>query len=144
MFKLDLDHRLAAWSSLRKALEVSDDPLQDLIDFWQQTPIIPNNVLIDPFYPASWPTPWEIIEQNRYDDFTKAIMMGYTLLLTERYKNSTIQLRTLVDKVRKRLYNVIYVDDEQVLNFSDTEAFLTSQIPEEFLLENIIELERPR
>jgi len=144
MFKLDLDHRLAAWSNLRKTLEISDDPLQDLIDFWQHTPIIPNNVLVDPYHRASWPTPWEIIEYNRYDDFTKAIMMGYTLLLTERYKNSTIQLRTLVDKVRKRLYNVIYVDDEQVLNFSDTEAFSTSQIPEEFLLENLIELERPR
>ena len=144
MFKLDLDHRLAAWSSLRKSLEDSEEPLRELMDFWQHTPLIPNNVLIDPFYPGSWPTPWEIIEHNRYDDFTKALMMGYTLLLTNRYKNSKIHLRTLVDKARKRLYNVIYVDDELVLNFSDTEVILSSEIPENFLLENLIELERPR
>jgi hypothetical protein len=144
MFKSDLDSRLTAWSKLRKNLEVSEYPFQDLIDFWQQAPLSNNNNPIDPFYPASWPTPWEIIEINRYNDFTKAVMMGYTLLLTDRYKDLSIQIKTLVDKEHKRLYNAVYIDDMWVLNFSDFEVVLSDQIPNSCCLENLVELKRPR
>lgn len=144
MFKLDLDRRLSAWSSLRKQLETSETPLEDTIEFWNMAQLIGHNPLIDPYYQASWPTPWEIIEHNRYDDFTKAIMIGYTLLLTERYKNNVVEIKTLIDKEHKRLYNVVYIDEVCVLNFSDTDIVTPDQIPEDFCVENLVILISPR
>jgi hypothetical protein len=144
MFDLNEDDRLSAWSNLRKLISESTDPLKDLVDFWAETPFVAHNHHIDPYYQASWPTPWEIIIENRYDDFTKAVMMGYTLLLTEKFKNSDVQIKTLVDTTGKRLYNVVCVDDKWALNYDDLQVLMMENIPTLYRLENLIQLQRPR
>jgi len=144
MFKLEVEDRLAAWSDLRKQIDSSADPFEPLLNFWAETPFTAHNHLIDPYYPASWPTPWEIIVENKYDDFTKAVMIGYTLLLTERFKNSSIQIKTLIDNDQNRLYNIVYVDDRWALNYQDNQAVVVDKVPSLYRLENIVELKRPR
>jgi hypothetical protein len=144
MFDLEVDDRLAAWADLRKSMDSSSDPLQTVIDFWSAAPFHAHNHEIDPYYSQSWPTPWDIVVANKYDDFTKAVMIGYTLLLTERYKNSSIQIKTLVDSNFKRLYNVVYVDDTWALNYDDTKVVSVNNIPSLYSLENLVVLERPR
>ena len=71
-------------------------------------------------------------------------MIGYTLLLTEQYKNSDVQIKTLVDTEFKRLYNVVYVDDTWALNYDDNKVVPASNIPTLYRLENLIGLKRPR
>jgi len=144
MFTLEVEDRLSAWSDLRKHLDLSNDPLQDVVTFWSDIPFTPHNHNIDPYYQESWPTPWEIIADNRYDDFTRAIMIGYTLLLTEQYKNSDVQIKTLIDTEFKRLYNVVYVDDTWALNYDDNKVVSANNIPTLYRLENLIGLKRPR
>jgi len=144
MFNLNIDRRLSAWADLRKSIDVSEHPLQTLVDFWSQVPFNPGKPIIDPFYPNGWPTPWEILAENKYDDFTKAVMMGYTLLLTDRYKNSSVQVKTLVDNAKNQLYNAVYLDDLWVLNFKDGEVVSVDHIPESCILENLVELKKPR
>lgn len=144
MFKLDVEDRLSAWSALRKDVDISSDPLQTLIDFWANTPFVPHNHNIDPYYSASWPTPWEIIVENKYDDFTKAVMIGYTLLLTNRFKDSKIEIQTLIDNEQNRLYNIVYVDDEWALNYQDNQVVAKNKVPSLYRLENLVELKRPR
>lgn len=144
MFDLEVDDRLSAWSDLRTRINSSLDPLKDVVDFWASTPFCAHNHHIDPYYSGSWPSPWDIIVENKYDDFTKAVMIGYTLLLTDRYKNSSVQIKTLIDTNFKRLYNVVYVDDMWVLNYDDTAVLPVSNIPSLYRLENLIELKRPR
>jgi hypothetical protein len=95
---------------------------------------------VDQYNPKSWPTPWEIIDENQYDDFTKALMIGYTIKFTNRFKNSVIIVRTLIDKDKKTCYNVVSIDEEWVLNFKDNEPMLFKNIPDSFSVENIIEL----
>lgn len=144
MFNFDVDDRLAAWSNLRKQVNQSSDPLSDIAQFWMTTPFVGHNPNIDPYYQASWPTPWEIIVENKYDDFTKAIMIGYTILLTDRFKNSSVQIQTLVDENKKKLYNVVCVDNTSVLNYVDGEVVGVDNVPSLYRLENLVELERPR
>jgi hypothetical protein len=143
MFDLDVDDRLSVWASFRKSINTSNDPLQDVAHFWLSAPFTVHNHHIDPYYQASWPTPWEIIVKNRYDDFTKAVMIGYTLLFTDRFKDSNIQIKTLVDTEGKRLYNVVYIDEKWVLNYDDDRVMLSSNIPSLYNLENLVELKRP-
>jgi hypothetical protein len=140
MFKLNVDDRLSSWASLRAQLETCEDPLQCVIDFWCDAPFVPYNRRIDPFNQTSWPTPWEIIVENQYDDFTKALMMAYSLKFTQRYKDTNIQVRSLLDKTKSSYYNIVCVDALWVINYNDNSAILLKNIPDSFFIENLIEV----
>lgn len=143
MFKLSPDERISSWAQLRAQLETCEDPFQTVMNFWESSPYVPYNRDIDQYNQKSWPRPWDIIIQNRYDDFTKAIMIGYSLKLTNRFKNSAISVRTLIDTGKKSCYNVISIDEEWALNFKDNVPILLRDIPDSFLVENILELVCP-
>ncbi|NBO27822.1 MAG: hypothetical protein EBX47_06510 [Synechococcaceae bacterium WB8_1B_057] len=143
MFSLGIEERLEAWYKFRKSLSFSQDPLKETVFFWKNAPFIPFNHKIDRFNKNDWPTPWEIIIENQYDDFTKAIMIAYTLKLSIPYEDDMILIKTLVDK-EKRVYNVVEVADNWVLNFCDSNVLRISEIPDSFMVENQVELIVPR
>ena len=140
MFNLSVEERLTEWIEHRRAVDQNTDPLQLVWDFWQAAPFIPHNRNIDPYHQKSWPSPWQIIETNKYDDFTKALMICWTLKLTKKYQDSKIELRTLVDFNKTKEYNIIYIDDAWVLNYSDEGPISISNLTDEFKVENVIEI----
>lgn len=144
MFKLDLDSRLSAWATLRHKLEQDADPLMSVWQFWQQAPFIPYNKNIDPFNRHSWPTPWEIIAENKYDDFTLALMIGHTIKYTTRFADSIIEVKTLVDKEKNIAYNIVFVDDEWALNYAENGPIPSKKVPDSFSLENLVVIGTPR
>ncbi len=144
MFKFSIEKRLSEWVNLRNSLEKSSNPLQEVWDFWNASPFVPYNKKIDPFYSKSWPTPWEIISENVYDDFTRALMISWTLKLIEQYKNSKIEIRIMVDKTQNRQYNLILIDDKWVINFDDNGPVEINDKILSLTLENLIEIDRPR
>jgi hypothetical protein len=125
-------------------LEKGDHPLTEVWEFWQQAPYIPYNRNIDPFNQRSWPTPWEIIVHNKYDDFTKALMMAWSLKYTERFKDERIEIKTLVNDHKTCYYNIVCVDNNWVLNYNDNGPVDVKNLPNTFLLENLIEVKTPR
>lgn len=144
MFRKNIDDRLTMWLDHRKQLEEISNPFDSVWEFWKEAPFIPYNKNIDPFNRYSWPSPWEIIVENKYDDFTKALMIGWTLKLTKRFHDSSIEIKTLLDNTKSLQYNIVYVNDEWAINYSDNGPILARNVPESFLLENLIELEAPR
>jgi hypothetical protein len=144
MFDLSPDERLSVWSKFRHDLDSSLNPLDDLITFWLRTPFIPYNRNVDPYNQYSWPTPWEIIVENKYDDFTKALMMAWTLKLTDKFKDSKIEIKTYTDTQGKKQYNMVFIDENDVINYYDNALANALDIPGSFRLENLIEVTRPR
>lgn len=144
MFDKSIDDRLTCWAAFRKELETSQTPFEDVVDFWHLAPFIPYNNAVDPFFQFGWPSPWDIIVHNKYDDFTKALMIGWTLKLTKRFENSKIEVRTLVDKDSLISYNIICVDNHWAINYNDNGPILMENIPDRFNLENMVELTGPR
>lgn len=144
MFNQPIDDRLSSWAQFRDSLNNKSEPLADVWEFWKQAPFIPYNHKVDPFHQRSWPSPWEIIVENKYDDFTKAIMIGWTLKLTKKFQNTKIEIKTIVDNQKNTHYNIVCVDDEWVINYSDNGPISTKDLPSSFLLENLIELVPPR
>ena len=144
MFKLNVDDRLWSWARLRSQLETAEDPFQDVIEFWRESPFIPYNKNIDPYNQNSWPSPWEIIVENKYDDFTKALMIAYSLKFTQRFNNTVIEVRTLLDNTKNIYYNIVCVGDEWVINYNDNEAIYLKDLPGSFLVENLIEVKSSR
>ena len=144
MFDRSIDDRLSAWASFRANLALSSDPLQDVHDFWKTAPFVPVNNRVDPYNQSKWPSPWEIIVHNKYDDFTKALMIGWTLKYTKLYENASIVLKTVLDKNKNIAYNTICVDSEWVINYNDNAPVFMLDIENVFYLENVIELSIPR
>jgi hypothetical protein len=107
-------------------------------------PLVIHNHKVDPYNPSSWPTPWDLIVENKYDDFTLALMMAYTLKLTNKYNNDKIEVRTMVDSTKTRLYNLVYVNDTDVLNYERATAIKAQYIDESLYLENIVDVVFPR
>ena len=87
MFSYSVDQRLTEWINCRNTIDQIEEPLQYVWDFWHTAPFIPYNKNIDPFFQRGWPSPWEIIVENKYDDFTRALMIAWTLKLTKKFNN---------------------------------------------------------
>jgi hypothetical protein len=144
MFSYSVDQRLTEWINCRNTIDQIEEPLQYVWDFWHTAPFIPYNKNIDPFFQRGWPSPWEIIVENKYDDFTRALMIAWTLKLTKKFNNSKIEIRTLVDETHNREYNLVYIDDNWVINYNDNGPIRTSDLVASFKLENLIEVSAPR
>lgn len=139
MFNKNTDDRLSEWAEFRKNLDTVNDPLEAVAEFWNSAPRITHNHKIDPYNYKTWPTPWEIIVENRYDDFCIALMMAYTLKFSDKFKDYNIQVRTMVDKPNNKLYNLVFVNDEHVLNYS-SEVVVASAVDENLYLDNLVEI----
>jgi hypothetical protein len=121
-------------------LEQCDDPYIAAWEFWKAAPFVPYNPDVDPFYPHGWPTPWEIIVENKYDDFTKALMIGYSLKWTKRFENTPIEIRTVVDSAKNMSYNIVCVDNRWAINYEDSGPIEMKNWPDNFSVENLVEL----
>jgi len=69
-------------------------------------------------------------------------MMANSVKLTNRFKDSNITIETRVDNSQNKSYNIVIVNEEQVLNYIDNEVINYQNLPASFLLENLIELSR--
>jgi hypothetical protein len=142
MFQKSIDDRLSDWAAFRKSLNTSLCPFEDVWEYWKSSPYIPYNNKIDPFNQKSWPTPWDIIVENKYDDFTKALMIGWTILLTNRFKDSRVEIKTLVNDQKTCYYNVVCVEG-MAINYSDNGPVPLENLSGSFFIENLIELKSP-
>lgn len=140
MFNKSIDDRLSLWAEHRRAIDVSDEPLVETWEFWKHTPFIPFNKNIDPFNHKSWPTPWDIIVHNKYDDFTKALMIAWSLKYTNKFKEAKIEIKTIVNDTKTCYYNVVCVDNKWAINYSDNGPVPITDIPESFFIENQVEV----
>jgi len=140
MFQKLVDDRLSDWAHFRRQIENSNQPLNDVWEYWKDAPYIPYNNKIDPFNQRDWPTPWEIIVHNKYDDFTKAVMIAWTIKLTNRFKNSKIEIKTIVNAQKTCYTNIVCVDDTWAINYKDNEPMSVEDILDPFYIENIVEL----
>jgi hypothetical protein len=141
MFSQPTDDRLSAWLDLRQQVESSDSPLGLVCDFWSHAPFTHYNKNIDQFNQKSWPTPWEIISDNIYDDFTIALMLAYSVKYTDRFKNSHIEIRSFTNSEKTKLFNLVYIDDSIVLNYIKSAPVPIDTVPDTLLLDNLMVIE---
>jgi len=110
------DKRLSNWYEFRKNLETALDPFKAVYHFFDQSPKV--KVYTDPYDRSTWPTAWELIDENEYCPFNFVLAMGYTLMLTKRFEKSTAKISISIDKLDKTVYYLLYIDDK-VCGYSD-------------------------
>jgi len=81
VFILDFHSRLKAWRELRLSLigQSTEQICKKTDEFWQQCPVA--GYYLHPDDIEKWPDPWQLLNDNIYCDYSKALGMIYTLLL---------------------------------------------------------------
>jgi hypothetical protein len=101
--------RLAYWYELRQHLENSKTPFDDVFEFFKQFPKV--KVYTDPYDNSTWPTAWELIEENEYCPFNLILGICYTLQLCECFKHITPKITITIDNTTNSVYYLLFVED---------------------------------
>ena len=107
MFEKNNDQRLQEWSEFRNTLEASSNPIQDTIDFYSQAPTV--SIHTDPWDETTWPTPWELVQENQYCDFCIVLGCCYSLQLTERFSGTDFEIHIIIDSKNSATHYLLHV-----------------------------------
>ena len=114
IFILDYETRLRSWVDLRnKILRLPSFEQNIEIDkFWQRVPI--QNHYLHTDFIKDWPTPWQLLSDNTYCYYARALGMIYTLLLLG---NNSIELVEAKDDNSNEVVLVLVDNAKYVLNY---------------------------
>jgi hypothetical protein len=132
--------RLVSWREFRDDLEKSIDPIQDCLDFWQQFPEV--SFQADPYNRNTWPTAWQMIEENVYCPFVKILAICYTLQLTECFSGARFEIHII--QANNNINYLISIDEKYVGNFSKgdhvspEELFKSSKVEQSYLMPSLL------
>jgi hypothetical protein len=118
--------RISAWQNFRGQLETSIDPFVQTSNFFQSKKKI--KFYTDPYDQSTWPTPWELIEENEYCPFNIILGICYTLQLTERFKNIEPTISICIDNDNKTVYYLLLIDDK-VYGYKEDEWISALLVP---------------
>lgn len=119
-YLLSPGERLRHWKIFRSSL---DDTLTDeehllmTARYWQQYPQVGR--YIDPYDPAQWPTPWEMLYENQYCLSSLSYMMEQTLLKSAdgRWNSDRLKLLYIDSKELSEEFIVLVADNKYVVNY---------------------------
>jgi hypothetical protein len=142
VFLQDFYTRLRTWHELKEALQEKNlETICIEVDkFWQRCPM--HNHYLHPDEIENWPNPWELLKDNSYCDYGRALGMIYTLLqlgvksidfVEALYDNREDVVLVLVDNAK---YVLNWYPDS-VLNTSLTDFTITKHISIESLVKKI-------
>jgi len=81
VFILDYEVRLRNWAALRNKI-IDAEPKEKYIEidnFWQGVPL--SNHYLHPDFIKDWPNPWQLLSDNNYCYYARALGIFYTLVL---------------------------------------------------------------
>ena len=126
MFDKDYFTRVKIWRNFRIDLESSENPLIDVIYFWNTVPI--SAIAADPYDKETWPNPWELLKENTYCEFTKILAIYYTLQLTDRFSQSHFEIHIVLDKKESAMKYLLFVDNQAIGYYYDR-SIDTEELP---------------
>jgi len=113
VFSQDYYSLLKSWYDLKENL--SNQNLKTIcveVDkFWQQCPLV--NYYLHPDFIQDWPDPWQLLNDNSYCSYARALGMIYTLWFLNI---KTIELVEASDSDNNQVVLVL-VDEKYILNY---------------------------
>ena len=132
MFFESFEKRVYKWAEFRNKLETDLDPIQQTIDFWNKAPI--SSLSCDPFDQSTWLESWNLIEENRYCEFSKILAIYYTLALTERFEHSYFEIQIVNDRNAHELRYILIIDD-LIIGYFYNRAITQEELPKDIIIQ---------
>lgn len=133
MFDQIYENRLESWANFRDSLEEADDPFRKVLENYNLSPYVRIN--LDPWDSNTWPSPWELILENTYDDFSRVLGMCYSLQLTDRFKESSFEIHIISNSEKGHCFLLLV--DQILLGYIDDEIIIANEIPKNFYSQQI-------
>lgn len=135
MFDLHGIDRLTAWKQFRQHLENSPSAFSEVIELWSKAPFV--NPYLDHTNPSSWPDPWHLLLDSKYDDLAIVLGMLYTLSLTDRFSKENYKIY-MIENTKPKYDFCLSVGNISILNLcygqishiKDLKKYQTSMIYE--------------
>lgn len=137
MFDMKIEDRLRAWCDFRNNLETEDNPFRSTVEFYNKAPL--TNFRIDPYTPENYPNPWELLEENVYDEFGYILGIGYTLRLTDRFSKEPMKITITQDNKRSCNYYLLHIQDK-VIGFDRENIVNENELPKSLFVESIYQI----
>lgn len=116
MFNLHGTEKLVEWKGIRDKLETSESPLEEVVDLWSNAPFVSN--YIDPFDSKTWPDPWRLVLDGKFDDLAICLGMLYTLQLTQRFMHNQYEIHmSNIPKMKDPAF-YLSIDRSSILNYT--------------------------
>jgi hypothetical protein len=114
IFLFDYELRLKTWAELRDTIKDLDVAQQciEIDRFWQRAPI--SNYYLHTDYIKDWPDPWQLLADNNFCYYARALGMIYTFLLTG---TKNLELVLAKDDNSNEVVLVLVDDAKYVLNY---------------------------
>lgn len=129
MFNKKFEERLVAWQQFRSSVETSLTPFEDTVNFFGSAPLV--SMQVDPWTLENWPTPWELIHENQYCDFSKILVICYTLQLTDRFTDKDFEIHIYTNNKESTTHYLLFVQ-EKVIGYDWKCIIDRSQLPADF------------
>jgi hypothetical protein len=130
MWNMRSEDQLKEWRTFRSHIgDLSfDEAVKETVHLWSYAPFV--NHYLDHMDPLTWPSPWDLLLDNRFDDTAKALGMLYTLYLSPHGKDHKFEF-IIADSTLER-YNLVQIDEgKYVLNFVFNEVISKEQLEKE-------------
>jgi hypothetical protein len=125
--------RISAWREFRDSLEESETPFRDLIDKYKRSPLV--SIHNDPWNQSTWPTPWQLVEENQYCDFSRVLGMCYSLQLTDRFNKAVFEIHICTDGSLSTLY-LLKIDDN-VIGWDEKTYVKDAELPSNYASQTV-------
>jgi len=133
----NVDERITRWREFRNTLESCNDPFEKTLEFWQQAPVTEKH--LNQYHSQEWPTPWELLKENRYCPVAIPLMIGWTLKLTTKFTKVPVLIKISIDHKTKRYYNLVEVENT-IINYENNSICISSELPDNVVCQEAVEL----
>ena len=137
MWTLKSEDRLHEWKVFRQTISVLpfEEAILKTVNLWSYAPFVKHH--IDKQDVSLWPNPWELLQENKYDDTARALAMLYTLGLSDHGKDHTFSLDIMQASTQLENYNLVNIDNgAYILNYSFNEVTRSDQLDTTLTLTN--------
>jgi hypothetical protein len=126
VFNSSPNERLAEWKQFRDTLETSNSPLEDVAEFWSRAPFVSD--FLNPHAAQTWPDPWHLILDGRFDDLAITLGMLYTLSLTQRFMATKCEIHMSIVSQNKSPSFWLVVGGSYALNYHYKEVVAVDKL----------------
>ena len=133
----DVNERITQWREFRNTLEECNDPYTRTLEFWKQAPRI--DKYLNQYNSQEWPTPWEVLKENRFCPVAIPLMIGWTLKLTTRFTKVPVLIKISIDIRSQCYYNIVQVENT-IIDYENNSSCISSELPDTIVCQEVVEL----
>ena len=133
----DVNERITQWREFRNTLEECNDPYTRTLEFWKQAPRI--DKYLNQYNSQEWPTPWEVLKENRFCPVAIPLMIGWTMKLTTRFTKVPVLIKISIDIRTQRYYNLVQVENT-IIDYENNIICISSELPDTIVCQEVVEL----